>query len=119
MRVIAAVQLMIARRAGEDTALNIFNSIGKLSMRWLATAGTYTLKSSAGLLGRVVINQFLASAMVKLYDGVATTASSIGNIKLNATAAGEPPYVGPYEGAFANGLTVKLDKALDCTVCFL
>ena len=119
VRVNEAGQLILARLAGEDTDLNIFNAIGKLSMRWLATAGTYTLKETAGLLGRVVINQFLASAMVKLYDGSATTATQIGNIKLNGTAAGEPPYVAPYEGAFANGLTVKLDKALDCTVCFL
>ena len=66
-----------------------------------------------------VVNQFTASGLIKMYDGVATTASSIGNIKLNATVTSEPPYVGPYEGAFANGLTIKLDRAMDVTVCYL
>jgi hypothetical protein len=120
VRVNEAGQLIIARLAGEDTDLNIFNAIGKLSMRWLATAsGVYLIKSGPGLLGRVIVNQFTSSGLIKMYDGVATTASSIGNIKLNATVTSEPPYVGPYEGAFANGLTVKLDRAMDVTVCFL
>jgi hypothetical protein len=89
-------------------------------MRWLATAsGVYLIKTGAGLLGRVVVNQFTASGLIKLYDGVATTASSIGNIKLGASVTSEPPYVAPYEGAFAAGLTVKLDRAMDVTVCYL
>lgn len=119
VRVNSAGQLIIARLAGEDTDLNIMNSIGKMSVKWMATAGSYVVKTGAGLLGRVIINQFTASGLVKLYDGVATTASQIGNIKLNATVTSEPPYVAPYEGAFAAGLTVKLDRAMDVTVSYL
>ena len=120
LRVNSEGQVITALTAGEDVELDIVRATPKFSYAHLATSGNQaTLKTGAGLLGRVIINSFTASGQVTLYDGTATTGSVIAIVKLNGTAASEPPYVAPYDVAFSSGLFINLDRAMDVTVSYL
>lgn len=81
----------------------------------LTGEATTTVKSSAGFLGKIVINNAVASATITIYDNTAASGTKIGTVTLPATLGA--PVVLNYEVTFSTGLTiVTTGLGLDLTV---
>lgn len=83
------------------------------------TTGTTTLvKTGAGTLGSILIGTYVASATIKLYDGL-TAVNIFSTITLPSTITGDAPTVLPLNVAFGTGLTIVTSGATDITVGWL
>jgi len=78
----------------------------------ITTATTTTVKSGAGILGKIVVNA-TAAGSITVYDSLTASGTKIATMK---ASIGEGSY--SFDAAFATGLTVVTAAASDITVCY-
>lgn len=76
----------------------------------ITTAGTFTIKPSAGYLDRIIVNS-TAAGTITIYDSLTATGRKIGTLKASVA---EGTYA--YNGIFTVGLTIVTSGASDITV---
>lgn len=83
------------------------------------TSGTTLLvKSGAGTLHAIVIGTPVASATIKLYDGL-TAVNIFSTLTLGSVITGDQPVALTFDVAFNTGLTVVTSGATDVTIIYL
>lgn len=87
---------------------SVFNSAG--------TAGTNTIKTTAGFLHTVTINTPVASDVITIFNGTST--NPVAKITLPATLLMEGPNTAIYDIPFTNGLTLAHTGTSDITVSY-
>lgn len=80
------------------------------------TTGTTTLvKTGAGVLHAILLGTPVASATIKLYDGL-TAVNIFSTMTLGSVITGDQPvFLGPLDIAFSTGLTIVTSGATDLT----
>ena len=78
----------------------------------ITTATTTTVKSGAGVLGKIVVNT-TAAGSITIYDNTAASGTKIGTMKASIA---EGSY--SFDAAFTTGLTIVTAAASDITVCY-
>lgn len=96
--------------AAVEQAGSLFNNI--------TTATTTTVKSGKGILHKIVINTYAASATITIYDNTAASGTKIGTLTLPSTITGDTPITLPYDLQFSTGLTIVTSGATDLTVIY-
>lgn len=84
----------------------------------ITTATTTTVKSGKGVLHKISVNTFVASATITIYDNTAASGTKIGTFTLPATITGDAPYVLPFDIQFNTGLTIVTSAATDITAIY-
>lgn len=98
-----------------------YNAPVGVSYKNISGAGTITVKSGAGLLASINVNQAASAAAVTLYDNTAASGTKIGSIVYGAaaTAPVSLPF-GPNGGGinFNTGLVIVTSGSVDLTVAY-
>lgn len=84
----------------------------------ITTATTTTVKSGKGILHKLVMNTYVASATITIYDNTAGSGTKIGTLTLPSTVTGDTPLTLPYDLQFSTGLTLVTSGATDLTVIY-
>lgn len=83
----------------------------------ITTATTTTVKSSPGVLVRIIINKKVLSGVITIYDNTDASGTKIATITDPATLL-DNQIVLPYEATFSTGLTIVTSAATDITVIY-
>lgn len=84
----------------------------------MTTGATLQVKATAGVLHGILIGTPVASATVKLYDGL-TAVNIFSSMAIGSTITSDQPiFVGPLDIQFITGLTVVTSGATDVTVIY-
>ena len=112
-------QSILSLGIGDNAALNARRTHGIYLENNITTAATTTIKSGAGLLGKIVVNKAIALGVITIYDSLSGSGTKLGTITYGAALLSDPPLTGHYEGQFAIGLTIVTSLAMDITVCYV
>ncbi len=84
----------------------------------ITTAATTTVKSGAGTFYNIILNTFVASATIAIYDNTTATGNKIATLTLPSTITSDSPISLSYNLAFTTGLTIVTSAATDLTVTY-
>lgn len=82
---------------------------------YIATGTTTLVQTGNGVLHTITVNTIVASATIKLYDGISAV-NPFAFITLPATITGDNPVTLVYDVPFTSGLTIVTSGATDVTV---
>lgn len=85
---------------------------------YISTATTTVVKSGAGTLKCLAINNQIANATITIYDNTAASGNIIAAISAPAASAVKPIFV-PYDVNFTTGLTIVTSAAESLTVTWI
>ena len=88
-----------------------------MQYRNITSNTTTVLKSGFGKLGKIVVNQAVANAVITVYDNTAASGTVIATITMPATLLANH-FVLEYDCHFGTGLTVVTSAATNITVTF-
>ena len=87
------------------------------SYRNIAGAATTVIKSTTGVLKRVIVNKAVASSVITVYDNTAASGTKIATITQPAVLLASTVSL-DFECAFTTGLTIVTSAADDITVMY-
>ena len=102
-------------KPNSDGTVNVSDS---RSYKNITTGATTTVKSGLGALHSIIVNTFVASATITVYDNTAASGTKIATITLPSTITSDAPVTINYDIGFATGLTIVTSGATDITVSY-
>ena len=109
---------------GQATAANSFPAVLTSDQAdiWtyhhLAAAGTATIKSSAGILGNIIVNKSIAASVITVLDGTAVVGAGTIAVITSPAVLLHNQFESAYHASFTAGLIVITTGLDDITVTY-